>query len=223
MTRALPVRRPRRSDRPRRLRCRPRTSSMGVNLVDGIEPDGQRMCSRRELGLMSTVRRNSQSESNFAHTGASALAAVCQSDETFDFFRGVQLAMAGPGTRAAGCIPCDRFADVRSPEWPGTTLLGTGVVDAAAPGLRVEERAVPVGELSQGDAATGRTGVQEADLSHWLIQQSSDGCDLLVVHPDEARLSGAARSAARTGEGEAVVIPRPFRPGLRTRQSCGRV
>src|SRR5262245_553143 len=123
-----------------------------------------------------------------------------------DLLRRDQVALARARTDLARPLPGFRGGDVALPKRPGAALPRPHRVDGAAGGLVVED-AVAAGLLAQRPAAVGAASVQAGDFLHGLAEELCDGRDFRVVHPDVARLAGAAVAAARAAEAQAVAVP----------------
>lgn len=92
----------------------------------------------------------------------------------FDLFQAEKRSLPCPGTSITDLFPCGRAFQVRIPERPSPTLDRPRFIDCAVPRLRVEERAVPICKLRQGNPAPDDSSVKQADFSDRLIEILGD-------------------------------------------------
>ena len=114
-----------------------------------------------------------------------------------NLFQGNELAFAAARADFAGLPPCFFVTKIRVPKRPGFALPGASAVNRAFASFTIEEHAIAVGEFDQRFA--------NAHLSNVLLFERFDGhplrhrqgCYFFLVHPNEARRTGATIAALR--------------------------
>ncbi len=116
--------------------------------------------------------------------------------------------MARSGTGLLDLIPGVWAAQVPLPKGPSAALRRASLIDCASPGRGIEERAVSVGELGQGDFGSHKTRVNNPDLADRPLSELGDLGNLGLGDPNASGWSRAAVSTAGTVKLQAVFVPR---------------
>lgn len=116
--------------------------------------------------------------------------------------------MAGSGTGLLHLIPGVLAAQVPVPKGPSAALRRASFIDRASPRRRIEERAVSVGELGQGDLCSDEASMKNPDLADRLLSEFGDLGDFGFRDPNVSGWPRAAVSTAGTVKLQAAFVPR---------------
>src|SRR5205823_4113251 len=119
---------------------------------------------------------------------------------------GDQFPLSGSRALLACPLPSRRRGHVAFPERPGSALPRAHRVDRTPP-LAIVEDAIAVGPLAQAAVVADGARVQAAGLFNPVSAVLRNLRDLLRRHPNVPRRPGAAVTAARAAEAQAVLIP----------------
>ena len=110
-------------------------------------------------------------------------------------------------TTFAGGIPITAFGQQGLPKWPGTTLLGTIVVDRATFALGKESTGI-IRFFRQADATLADCPRVLATKRRFIKPKTlGQGKDLAIVDPHIAWCASAAVAALGAGEAQSVFEP----------------
>jgi len=128
----------------------------------------------------------------------------------FNFIKLIQLPGTATWTVLASLCPRFRGFKIAVPERPGLALSGPGIVDVALARLIVKENAISVWKFDQALSDSNRANVLVLEFFNVQAHNRGHVGDLLLVHPDIARCTGAAVTTTTALELQTGCVPRLF-------------
>lgn len=127
---------------------------------------------------------------------------------TFNFLERNEIAAADTRTAQSGAVPGLRALEIRSPKGPRSTLPRPRGIDPAASRRTIEERAISVCEFAKAHATSIESRVLQTNFTNAHPKMIGNRLQLVVIHPDDTRVSRTAVAALSTLKTQTVRVPR---------------